>query len=356
MATPQTRRENEVWQACDDLFAQGLAFHQMTGDDIIGRLQELGYKKGNRNQIYQYRKTWAESRGVKALTVAAAPTMLTDPISRAAALVRDEIVAEAEAMVIHAKEEAQQIIKALNQKHEQLHSDYTHLTKQHDALLQDYTALKAHHLSLSTQLIQEQQQRAVSDERAHNTEQQLQQLREETQRRVEEQQRLYEQQLAYVKEESQAATRHYQAEIESWRHRLEEQRHQAIVKLDAQRVALQKREKQYERALTQERATQQLVAALQQTLQRNEAEIADYKADYKNVAAELQEKSNTLSTTTLALKQAQLGIEESKQQLARYASDRLEAKQRIDRLEETVRQLTLTLERQSAAGKDDGTT
>lgn len=58
MDISRTRRETEVWQACDDLHARAIPFYKMTIDAITERLLELGCKKGSPNQIYQYRNSW----------------------------------------------------------------------------------------------------------------------------------------------------------------------------------------------------------------------------------------------------------------------------------------------------------
>ena len=93
MDTPRTRRENEVWQACDDLWALNANLEALKGDEIRDRLLKLGYKKGSPNEIYKYRQTWKESRGVseKALIEAG---QQTDPISRAVSLVYEQIQQE----------------------------------------------------------------------------------------------------------------------------------------------------------------------------------------------------------------------------------------------------------------------
>ena len=59
------RREQEVWQACDDLWALFGDFGSLTGDAIRDRLVALGKSRGSPNEIYRYRKTWELSRKVK---------------------------------------------------------------------------------------------------------------------------------------------------------------------------------------------------------------------------------------------------------------------------------------------------
>ena len=66
---PKTRREKEVWEACDELWEElreeGLSISKLTGEKIKTRLVDLGYSRGNQGQIYKYRNSWQVSRGIE---------------------------------------------------------------------------------------------------------------------------------------------------------------------------------------------------------------------------------------------------------------------------------------------------
>lgn len=89
-----TRREREVWQACDDLWAIHGDFSQLTGDQIREKLLNLGYKKGSPNEVYKYRKTWESSRKIKKADSQGQIATPEDPISRAVNLVHEQIKAK----------------------------------------------------------------------------------------------------------------------------------------------------------------------------------------------------------------------------------------------------------------------
>lgn len=57
------RREQEIWQACDAIYRQSSDSDAVTGDAIVTKLLELGYKKGSSGDLYRYRKTWQQSHG-----------------------------------------------------------------------------------------------------------------------------------------------------------------------------------------------------------------------------------------------------------------------------------------------------
>ncbi|HXW52738.1 MAG TPA: hypothetical protein VEL47_01405 [Myxococcota bacterium] len=88
------RREQEVWQACDDLWALHGSLPDLTGDAIRDRLLHLGKSRGSPNELYKYRKTWIKSRGLNNAPVSSSPLEL-DPISRAVKLVHEHLKTEA---------------------------------------------------------------------------------------------------------------------------------------------------------------------------------------------------------------------------------------------------------------------
>jgi len=61
---PRTRREREIWEACDLLRLELPEMKDITGDRIMQKLLDLNYKKGCPNEIYKYRKTWWERGGI----------------------------------------------------------------------------------------------------------------------------------------------------------------------------------------------------------------------------------------------------------------------------------------------------
>lgn len=128
------RREQEVWQACDDLWALSADLVFLTGDAIRERLMALGKSRGSPNEIYKYRKTWVESRGVKDFNRVGHEDAPSDPISRAVRLVHENLLNESNKKVELLNEEHQQ---ELLKKDEELK-----LTKEAVSnLMEEYRAL-----------------------------------------------------------------------------------------------------------------------------------------------------------------------------------------------------------------------
>lgn len=89
------RREQEVWQACDDLWASHGDLKILTGDAIRERLLALGKSRGSPNEIYKYRKSWSTSRGISHEAASILNSEGDDPITRAVRLVHEKLQAEA---------------------------------------------------------------------------------------------------------------------------------------------------------------------------------------------------------------------------------------------------------------------
>lgn len=98
------RREQEVWQACDDLWALHGDMTILTGDGIRERLVTLGKSRGSPNEIYKYRKTWLKSRGLLQ-GADRSEEHDSDPITRAVRLVHENLQNEAGEQIAKLKEE-----------------------------------------------------------------------------------------------------------------------------------------------------------------------------------------------------------------------------------------------------------
>ncbi len=94
---PSSRKEKEVWQACDQLSAEG---NSITYQGVGERLVELGYKRGSNSDIYRYLTSW---KTMKERTDLAKQVPLTsrplinqaDPLQSAIEQIRQDIWLEA---------------------------------------------------------------------------------------------------------------------------------------------------------------------------------------------------------------------------------------------------------------------
>lgn len=116
MLNTLTRREREVWTACNHLEKEGVPLASITGEAIRECLATLGYKRGGFKEIYRYRESWAKAHN-RDLQAPAPPLIqpqaLPDPITQAVQQLRRILQTEADEQVAHIKEEAEQSVVLL---------------------------------------------------------------------------------------------------------------------------------------------------------------------------------------------------------------------------------------------------
>lgn len=134
MSTPRTRREREIWEACDTLLTDLGEVKAVTGDKIMHQLLDLGYKKGCANEIYKYRRSWWELRGISEaeakgiVKTTASVQSFSDPIKRAVSIVQEEL-----------QMEANRQIESLTQSYQE---EVSRLKEQHDSITKTVSTLK----------------------------------------------------------------------------------------------------------------------------------------------------------------------------------------------------------------------
>ncbi len=104
---PSSRKEKEIWQACDQLSAEGCC---ITYQGVGERLVELGYKRGSNSDIYRYLTTW---KTMKERTNLAKQVPLntrntdnsSDPLQQAIEQIRQDIWLEATKALNETKKE-----------------------------------------------------------------------------------------------------------------------------------------------------------------------------------------------------------------------------------------------------------
>lgn len=140
MEMASRRREQEVWQACDDLWALYGNIGSITGDAIRERLLVLGKSRGSPNEIYKYRKTWTMSRGV-GQEVAMQNPAESDPITRAVRMVHEKIQSETQEEIEKLQLKFNEELLAKDEEIGQCKKDMLALMNEFSSLQQEYSLL-----------------------------------------------------------------------------------------------------------------------------------------------------------------------------------------------------------------------
>ncbi len=132
---PQTRKETEVWNACQTLWEEGVTIEQMTGLVIADRLQQLGYRRGSNTDIHRFKKTWVVAKQVGQLPEEPIKTanQLSSPIAIAVAKVETELSKQLKEKQTQIEQNAQEQIE----HYQQLAQRATQGLEANQALLND---------------------------------------------------------------------------------------------------------------------------------------------------------------------------------------------------------------------------
>lgn len=154
MEIASRRREQEVWQACDDLWALHGDLGGITGDAIRERLLDSGKSRGSPNEIYKYRKTWGLSRGINKEPVSPSASD-SDPISRAVRMVHEKIHSEAQEHIEALKREFSEELQLKNGEIAQVKEDLSAVVEEFSSLQHEFSKLAQENKVLKEQLIAE---------------------------------------------------------------------------------------------------------------------------------------------------------------------------------------------------------
>ncbi len=171
MDYPGTRRENEVWKACDDLWALHALPNKITGDAIRDQLIVLGYKKGSPNEMYKFRRSWKMSRGISDVETGGEPAdSPSDPISRAVALVYEQIQSESQDHLEKMHQDFADKLQKSHQEYSVLKEAHEKLQAHHQTLDSQFAAMRQQHGELRMQLSEEKNTHALTMQRYQTSE------------------------------------------------------------------------------------------------------------------------------------------------------------------------------------------
>lgn len=271
---PKTRRESEIWEVCDALYieleedAQGI-----TGDKITTMLLEFGYKKGSPNEIYRYRQTWKEARGIDKVGISYQPMEISDPLSRAVQLVKEEIEKEARAEIDELKanyaaklkslEESQQLTQAellsFIDKHDEVTLSFNHARAQAEKLTELNKSVADDNRLLTQQNTFLQEQLTTHQTKYEQTLSQLQAL-------VSAQQELHTEQLSSLQNA-------WQQSISDYKELMESQRHKYIVEIENLKAEAEQATQKLQIVESEKLAIQHTLSQMKQHQQQNQTQF-----------------------------------------------------------------------------------
>lgn len=170
---PKTRREREVWEACNELWHEMQLADEpittLTGERLRNKLVELGYKRGAQNQLYQYRSSWLVANKLDDWQPEPdKEELLTERVTQIVSYVMKELRKESDAEIEKTQTACDtQLAKAT--------SDAEQIQHQHNALIEEHRQQQdiVHTLDQEKEqqkmlIAQLQKDLAVAEEREHH--------------------------------------------------------------------------------------------------------------------------------------------------------------------------------------------
>ncbi len=346
MKTPKTRREHEIWRACDELMASGIPGNKVTGDTIREHLLELGFSKGSPNEIYKYRKSWREARGIEDEDFRQSVTgtvALTDPLTRAVEVVRTEIRAESQVEIDNVKKDTQTQINTMQKTLQEAESQLQNSLEKNQLFDTENSELKSAIILFQVQLSEERQKTAALEQALKSSDASYKKLEQTMQNLLLELKNSHDRTQKTLEKQLQDTEVYYQKEINEYKELLEKHRHKSIVEIEHLKTMNHKVEIKYLDIENQLKQSCQKEKKYYLTIEILETKINSLQEKIKNKQNKIQEVEITSSISETELKhfrnqcEIQLGIQKELQHNLQISS------QLIGRLEERNQQLEASI-------------
>lgn len=276
-----SRKEREVWKACEALWESGLPVEAITGEKIAWQLLELGFKRGSNSDLYRYKKSWLlEKQPVMQECVQQQPT---DRISRAASALREEIIAELKEEQQTQRTELESKIDQLQQKQAEAEDTILSLQTQLQIRQEEVEQLVADKQALCTSEVSLKQTIAIHQEKQQML---LQQLNSE--------QKLFETTIEQLNTQHLQMASDMAQQIDAAKTWNEEQRHHWIVVHDALRQENKKLAATQLKLQAQLQEKEQQALSLKQSLKAIEGQRQGFRQEVIQMVQNLKSHVPTL--------------------------------------------------------------
>jgi chromosome segregation ATPase len=316
MQSAMTRREREVWEACDDQWSQNMPFKKMTGDIIRDHLASLGYNKGSFTEIYKYRKTWEKSRNISLQNHSEqTPPLvpLTDPINRAVQHVREEIQAEAQVEIDNIREKAQQEVTDLTSRYQVLQKSHDDLYNSFEKMKLEQEKLQQDNVSLLEETSHFEIQIGKYETRVQMQEDEYKRFQSQKESQLAELKKITQQEIDRLQQQHEKTCAQYQQDVESLKIMIEEQRHQSIITIDQLKVSCQKLEVEIEKTRAHDKALRDWNQNLQQNLHQLQKEIKEKNAIHEQLKNAYQESQTLINQQDVKMNYLEKTVEQNQQ-------------------------------------------
>lgn len=342
---PKTRREKEVWEACDELWEElqeeGLPISKLTGEKIKNRLVDSGYSRGNQGQIYKYRNSWQLSRGIEEddeLVLEERQSILSEKVRNSIESLFKEIHEEAEKKVTETKQEADNAIKKFSEKCTDIEKENELLHNKLEKALEELNIANMSSKELSSQLSEEKHKHDIIQEKLKAEEGRANRIAIESKNREQSLNERNEKEKREFQSKMEDLIGVHKKEISTLKEHNEEQRHKFIAEIDNLKVSNGKLDKQLEKTTLLEQKANNVNTELKQRIKILEEEVIRSRKEYKDTTEKLNNSEKIAAETKGELKQVTALFNNQKEEYKNISQQLLDYKEKVGRLEEQLQQ------------------
>lgn len=248
MITAQTRKEREVWHACEELYEDGIGSKGFTNELIAQKLLMLGYCRGSNTDISRFKKSWLSNKNFEPYdpNTANSISLLADPILVAAKALRTEIQSEAQGEIEKIRLTAKEKLQTFSIEVEKLKEENQKLTQERGRVQSLYETLLQENEDLKNTYLIEKQERKLIQESLKLKEAQFSEFRQMMDRQALDLKNSNDEIVTSLKDQLKIKEREHDRILSELKSQHETMRHRFIVENDTLKVALQKTAKQVE--------------------------------------------------------------------------------------------------------------
>lgn len=294
--------------------------------------------RGSNSTLSKYINEW-RGRRAKAIAISHSTINLSDPVNEAVNKVWQQLKEEAEAEISKVREEAREAIELANKSRDQMVLERNQAFQELEIIRGNLNDAKAYNLNLESIQTQIQKELAVTVGRLEEFIHRHEEYKIEKEKQLQELVQNKEQNINYLKEQILSLNQSHQKEINDLRTRIEEQRHQWLVKEDALKVENTRKENILKKMEGVEQQSQQLMAGLKEQLKGRECELENVREDIKLLTERFLISEKTLSAKESLLIESSRWADIHKQERNTLEETLRREREMIGRLEERMKQI-----------------
>jgi DNA repair exonuclease SbcCD ATPase subunit len=286
---PKTRREREVWDACNEVWhelnLQGESIVEMTGELLRNKLVELGYKRGNQSQLYDFRNSWLMANNLDEwVEPPDQKDLLTERVTQIVSYVMKELTSESDKKILEIEEKTKVQVETIQASYQQLEQQLlvaqeknAELSKKIDGLCDQLAREQEASKNLALDLMKEHTKREGMEGQMKETEIHHQNSLKESEKR-------HDQKVQSLNQQIEKLNHLHDKELDELKNQNENYRHKALMEIEQLKSDRQKLDHELSDVIKNQNILKSENQQYTKKIVRLETELDLVKKDYQELS------------------------------------------------------------------------